>query len=244
MTRTPSHIDPQDPRLRDAHAVVIGLGGLGCPALRVLAGRVGRITIWDHDLVERSNLPRQVLYDARDVGRPKVEVAAAWIERTFPWATVHPVGRRFHLPDAPSLAGASVVLDGTDSIADKFAVSDAAVAADVPLVHAGATGLRGQITTILPGVTACYRCVFETPPLDDAPACSDAGVLSPFVTLVGILQGMEALRIASGASPTLAGRLLTLDAGPSTSRTIPIHRRPDCPACADGAAATPMRNRP
>lgn len=239
------HHDRPEP-LGDAHVVVIGLGGLGTPAVRVLAAAgVGRLSLWDPDVVERSNLPRQTLYEADDVGRAKTDVAAAWLARRHPDAVAETVCRRFERADAPALAGAVAVLDGTDTIESKFAVSDAAVAAGVPVVHAGAVGLRAQVTTILPGTTACYRCVFEEPPpADERPACADAGVLAPFVNLVGTLQAAEALRLASGLPPALAGRLLVLDAGRGASRTVPVHRRDDCPACARPAATPTMRSQP
>lgn len=232
--------------LRTAHAVVVGLGGLGCPAVRVLAAAgIGRLTLWDSDEVERSNLPRQLLYAAGDLGCPKAEVAAAWVDRHHPEVETTSVLRRFGHADARALRSATVVLDGTDSIESKFAVSDAAVAAGTPLVHAGATGLVAQLTTILPGATACYRCIFEAPPPpDDVPACAEAGVLAPFVNLVGGLQAFEALRIASGAPPAWAGTVLTLDVGRGRSRLVPVRRRHDCSACASRTASLPTRSEP
>jgi molybdopterin/thiamine biosynthesis adenylyltransferase len=243
----------QDPALRrgdracrDAHVVVVGLGGLGTPAVRALAeAGVGRLTLWDPDVVERSNLPRQLLYEAADIGAAKIDVVAAWLGARHPALATRTVGRRLGAGDARTLIDATVVIDGTDSIESKFALSDAAMAAGVPLVHAGAVGLRAQLTTILPGRTPCYRCVFEEPPpAGDLPSCAEAGILAPFVNFVGTVQAAEALRIVQGAAPAFAGRLLVLDAGRGTSRTVPLHRRHDCPACAAGAEELPMRSEP
>jgi len=231
---------------RDAHVVVVGLGGLGCPAVRALADAgIGHLTLWDPDVVERSNLPRQILYGTNDIGSAKTDAAAAWLSRRHPTLVTHVVPRRFAFENAPLLLDAAVVIDGTDSIESKFAVSDAAVAAGTPLVHAGAIGLRAQMTTILPRRTPCYRCIFEEPPpAGDLPSCAEAGVLGPFVNLVGTLQATEALRIVRGAPPAFAGHLLVLDAGRGASRTVPLNRRNDCPACASRTQELPMRSEP
>jgi adenylyltransferase/sulfurtransferase len=125
-----------------------------------------------------------------------------------------------------------VILDGTDSIAAKFLVNDAAVARRVPLVHAGATGTRAQLMTVLPGRTACYRCLFEDPPPPgDVPSCQEAGVLGPSVVLAGALQAAEALRLLAGAPPLFANRLLHVDTWRASWRSIVVTPRASCPAC-------------
>ena len=214
-------------------ALVVGIGGLGCPAALALArSGIGTLGLVDPDTVDLSNLPRQLLYDERDIGRPKVEVAAERLRSIAPATRFVTRRARFTVGDAPWLRDFDVVLDGTDSIAAKFDVSDAAVAAGVPLVHAGAIDFRAQLLTIVPRVTACYRCVFEQPPPpDDVPSCQDAGVLGPVVALAGSLQAAEALRIAAGERPLFADRLLSIDLRAGTWRSVPVARSAHCPAC-------------
>ncbi len=231
------------PALGRARVVVIGVGGLGCPAATALArAGVGTIGLVDPDVVDLSNLPRQLLYRDADVGRAKVEVAAERLRALAPGVRVVATRARFGLADAARLRDFDVAVDGTDSIAAKFAVSDAAVAAGVPLVHAGAIGFRAQLLTVLPGVTACYRCVFEeAPPPDDAPSCQEAGVLGPVVALAGSLQAADALRVVAGERPLFADRLLSIDCRTGTWRSVPVARTPDCAACGrrtDADAAT------
>jgi adenylyltransferase/sulfurtransferase len=224
---------------RDVRALVIGVGGLGCPAALALArAGVGTIGLVDPDVVDVSNLPRQLLYDAGDVGRAKVDVAADRLRTVARALEVVTVQARFTAADAGWLRDFDVVLDGTDSIAAKFAVNDAAVAAGIPLVHAGAVDFRAQLLTILPRATACYRCVFEdAPPPDDVPSCQEAGVLGPVVALAGSLQAADALRVAAGERPHFADRLLSIDLRAGTWRAIPVVRRRDCAVCMDTARA-------
>lgn len=216
-----------------ARALVIGVGGLGCPAALALAeAGVGAVRLLDSDAVEVSNLHRQPLYTDADVGRPKVEVAAERLRQVAPALRVEAHRARFRDGDVAWLDGCDVVLDGTDSIAAKFAVSDAAVAARVALVHAGAIDFRAQLLTVVPGVTACYRCVFEeAPPPDDVPSCQEAGVLGPLVSLVGTLQAVEAIRLLAGERPLFADRLLTVDLRAGAWRDVPVARVPYCAAC-------------
>lgn len=227
--------------LADARVLIVGLGGLGAPAAATLADAgVGRLGLVDPDRVELSNLPRQLLYDEHDVGRPKVDAARARLAASHPALTVETWVERFQAEHAPLAAAFDVVLDGTDSIAAKFLLSDTACALGVPLVHAGALGFRAQVLTILPGETACYRCIFEEPPPpDDVPSCQEAGVAAPAVVLAGTLQAADAIRLLSGERPAFAGRLLTIDTRHGTWRSVPVSRYPGCSACghiADDAA--------
>jgi molybdopterin/thiamine biosynthesis adenylyltransferase len=212
---------------------VIGVGGLGCPAATLLAqAGIDTLGLVDPDVVDASNLPRQLLYDEADVGRAKVDVAAERLRAIAPATRIVTRRARFAAADGAWLRDFDVVLDGTDSIAAKFVVNDAAAAAGVPLVHAGAVGWRAQLLTIVPGATACYRCVFEeAPPPDDVPSCQEAGVLGPVVALAGALQADDALRVAIGVTPRFADRLLTIDLHAGTWRSVPVVRRPDCAAC-------------
>jgi adenylyltransferase/sulfurtransferase len=219
--------------LRGARALIIGVGGLGAPAARVLADAgVGVLGLVDPDRVEVSNLHRQPLYREDDVGRPKAVAAAERLRATHPGLAVQAVEERFVPAMGPLLDDFDVVLDGTDSIAAKFLINDATVARGVPLVHAGAIGTRAQLLTVLPGHSACYRCLFEDPPPpDEVPSCHEAGVLGPSVVLAGTLQAAEALRLLAGDAPLFAGHLLHIDTRLGAWRRVVVTPRPACPAC-------------
>ena len=218
--------------------LVIGVGGLGAPAATALAGAgVGTVGLIDPDTVEVSNLHRQPLYTSADVGRAKVEVAAERLGALAPALRVETWRARFGPADAHLLRGFDVVLDGTDTIAAKFIVNDAAVATGVPLVHAGVLGFRAQLLTVLPGRSACYRCVFEeAPPAGDVPSCQEAGVLGPVAALAGALEAAEAIRLLAGEPPAWANTLLAIDTQAGSWRTVPVAPSPRCPACAPRAA--------
>jgi molybdopterin/thiamine biosynthesis adenylyltransferase len=220
-------------QLDTARAVVIGVGGLGCSAAAVLSEEgVGTLRLVDPDRVEVSNLHRQVLYADVDVGRPKVEAAANRLRRDHPDVRIEARPERFGRENTAILSGADVIVDGTDSVAAKFLVNDAAVAAGIPLVHAGAVGFTAQIMTILPGASACYRCLFESPPPEDeVPSCEDAGILGPVVALAGALQAAEALRILRGEAPSFAGRVASFDGWTGTWRSVPVAPRTSCATC-------------
>lgn len=229
--------------LPDARVLLIGLGGLGAPAATALADAgVGTLGLVDPDVVEVSNLHRQPLYAASDVGERKVDAARRRLAARRASLRVETWAHRFAAGDAPLLAGWDVVLDGTDSAATKFIVNDAAVAARVPLVHAGATGWAAQLLTVLPG-HACLRCLFEAPaPEDDVPACEAAGILGPVVVLAGGLQAAEAVRLVTGAGAAFADRLLSIDLRAGTWRSVPIARNPACAGCGSTHASPARRS--
>src|SRR5262245_40585315 len=226
-----------------ARVLIVGVGGLGAPAAETLAAAgVGTLGLVDFDRVELSNLHRQPLYASADVGRPKVEVAAERLQASHPSLRVETWRLRFDAGQARLVAGFDVVLDGTDTIGAKFVVNDAAVAAGVPLVHAGVLGFRAQLLTVLPRATACYRCVFEeAPPPGDVPSCAEVGVLGPTAALAGALQAAEALRVLAGR-PALAGRLLSIDVLAGRHRLVPLAPNPRCPACATAPTACAPRS--
>jgi adenylyltransferase/sulfurtransferase len=212
-------------------ALVLGAGGLGCPALLGLAGSGVAVRLVDDDVVDATNLQRQLLYRPSDVGRPKVEAAAERLaELGF---LVEPVRARFTAASAAALLrGADVVLDGTDNFATRFLASDAAVLLGVPLVHGGATGFSGQVMTVVGGKGACYRCLFEAPPDPGAaPACSEAGVLGAACGAVGSLMAERALRALAGAP--LVDELTILDLARGQARSVRLRRDPRCAVCGD-----------
>jgi adenylyltransferase/sulfurtransferase len=218
--------------LRDV--LVIGAGGLGCPALLGLAPALTQrgvgVRLLDDDRVDLSNLHRQILHRTVDVGRPKVESARDALLRRFPTLRIEAVALRATADDARALVrGAAVVLDGTDSIEAKFILNDACVAERVPLVHGGVVGFSGQLMSVIPG-HACYRCLFEAPPTDAPPTCEQAGILGPAAGVIGARMADEALRILDG-KPSLAGALEVIDFMRDERRVVRIRPRPGCAAC-------------
>jgi molybdopterin/thiamine biosynthesis adenylyltransferase len=219
--------------LAEQSALVVGAGGLGGPALLVLAGAgVGRITFLDGDAVETSNLHRQPLFGEAEIGQRKAAAAARRLRRMFPAAHVEALERRFDETCAAELVSAAdVIVDGSDNFATKFLANDAAVRAGKPLVHGGVLRYTAQILTVLPGRTGCLRCLFEAPPTD-VPTCAEAGVLGPLAGLAGSLMGAEAVRILSGLRGAYEGSLLVYEARAARSRAVPVRMRPGCGACA------------
>ena len=216
-------------------AVVLGVGGLGCPAALALAeeARDVRLILVDPDRVERSNLARQILFTEQDVGELKAVAAARRLAQLVPDVRVEPRVAAFHPGTvAELLAEADVLLDGTDDFETRFAANDAACIARIPLVHGAVLGWRGQILTILPGRGSCLRCLFEGPPPPGAvPTCAEAGVLAPLCGVVGTAMAADAARIVRGEEPRWAGRLHQWDALHGKERDVRVPARADCPAC-------------
>jgi len=213
-------------------AVLLGAGGLGCPAALALAGEKLdlRLLIVDPDRIERSNLSRQILYAEADVGRFKAEVAAL---RVGGEAQVV----RFDASTAGDLLReADVLIDGTDDAATRFFANDEALRRGIPLVHGAALGWTGQLVTIVPGRTGCLRCLFEGPP-QGAPTCAEAGVLSPLCGVVGAAMALAAVSLLRGTPD--AGVLHRWDARRGTRRSVPLPRDPTCAACAEAASYPP-----
>ena len=209
--------------------VLLGAGGLGCPAALALAEQKLdlRLVIVDPDCVERSNLARQILYGDADLGRPKAEVAASRVGGEARVARFEPGTAEELLRDA------DVLLDGTDDSPTRFLANDEAIRRGIPLVHGAALGWMGQVVTVLPGRTACLRCLFETPP-EAAPTCAQAGVLSPLCGLVGAAMADAAVKIVRGEPD--AGVLHRWDARRGTHRPLALKRDPACAACGRAAS--------
>lgn len=226
---------PGQQRLRAATVAVVGAGGLGSPAILYLAAAgVGRIRVIDDDEVSLSNLQRQVLYATAEVGQPKVEAAAGAVARLNPHVTVETRASRLDLTNAAALlAGAAIVLDGSDSSATRYAVNAAAVAARLALVSAAIGRWEGQVGVFDPANGGpCYACAFpEAPDADQVPACAEAGVLGAMAGVIGAMQAVETVKVITGAGEPLAGRLLLYDALSAETRVMRVRRRPDCAVC-------------
>ena len=222
--------------LSEKSALVIGAGGLGGPALLVLAaGGVGRIVLVEDDAVETSNLARQPLFGEGDLGARKAAVAAERLRALFPKLAVDARDGRFDAGNAVGLVrSAEVVVDGSDNFATKFLANDAALRARIPLVHGGVLRTTAQILTVVPaGIGGGLRCLFEAPPpAGEVPSCSEAGVLGPVAGFAGALMGAEALRLLAGERGAYEGRLYTYEARSARSRLVLVRKRGGCAACA------------
>jgi molybdopterin-synthase adenylyltransferase len=219
--------------------LVVGVGGLGCPASLALArAGVGRITLADPDLVDPTNLHRQLWHRSADLGQPKVRSAADKLAAAFPKTQVHPLQQRVDARCADALFAAhDLVIDATDGAEAKFMLSDASVRTGVPLVHGGVLRMSGLAMVIAPG-GPCLRCLFETPPgPDEAPTCAQAGVLGSMAGVVGALQAVLALGWLHGAErPSGCSTLHVFDGAELRGRTLRVLKAADCPACGPGPA--------
>jgi molybdopterin/thiamine biosynthesis adenylyltransferase/rhodanese-related sulfurtransferase len=227
-------------RLLSSRVLLIGAGGLGSPAaLYLAAAGVGTIGIVDFDVVDLSNLQRQVIHAADRVGEKKVESARRTLTALNPDVNVVAHEEMLVADNVDRLiAGYDVVVDGTDTFETRYLLNDAAVVAGIPVVHASVFRFEGQLTTFIPYSGPCYRCLYPTPPPPElAPGCSVAGVLGVVPGIMGLLQANEVLKLLLGIGTTLSGRLLLLDALETEFTELRLRRDPACPVCSDAARA-------
>ncbi|MEQ9694302.1 molybdopterin-synthase adenylyltransferase MoeB [Shimia sp. SDUM112013] len=222
-------------RLKDARVLVIGAGGLGSPALLYLAAAgVGTIGVVDDDVVDNSNLQRQVIHKDAGIGTPKVFSAQEAMQAQNPFITVLPYNRRLSAEDARVLiADYDLVLDGTDNFDTRYLVNRACVAAGKPLISGALSQWEGQLSVFDPANDApCYQCVFpEAPAAGLAPNCAEAGVLGPLPGVIGTMMAAEAIKQITGAGMVLRGDMLIYDALYGETRKIAIKANPACPVC-------------
>ena len=226
-------------RLEAARMLVVGAGGLGSPAAFYLAAAgVGTLRIADDDVVERSNLQRQILHADARIGMPKVESAAIALSALNPRARIEAVRERITSANVERLLeGIDVVVDGADNFPVRYLLNDACVKLGKPLVYGAVHRFAGQVSVFdagrRRGAAPCYRCLFPQPPApEDAPNCSEAGVLGVLPGVVGMLQATEVLKLLLGIGEPLAGRLLQFDALAMRFRETRLAPDPDCPVCA------------
>ena len=228
-------------RLKASSVLVIGAGGLGSPAaLYLAAAGVGRITLCDFDVVDASNLQRQVLFGTADLGRPKVEAAAERLRALNPHVAVAMVPDRVSTQNVQALVDAhDVVVDGSDNFGTRYLVNDACVLAGRPNIYGSVFRFEGQASVFHPPDGPCYRCLFPEPPPEGlVPNCAQAGVLGALTGLVGSIQAAEAVKCLLGAGTSLLGRLLLVDLLGATFREVRLRRDPACAACSDHATIT------
>ncbi|MGH7775480.1 MAG: HesA/MoeB/ThiF family protein [Candidatus Binatia bacterium] len=224
-------------RLRQGKVLVVGAGGLGCPAAFYLASAgVGALGLVDSDRVELSNLQRQILHSTLDLGREKVESAKEKLDRLNPEVEIHTYSVRLDEKNAAEmLAPYDFIIDGSDNFATKFLVNDVAVGLGKPFSHAGIVRLQGQTMTVIPGKSACYRCLFKNPPPPgEILNCQQAGILGAIAGTIGSIQATEAIKYFVGMEEELlVDRLLTYDAKTVRFRIIEVRRDPQCSACGE-----------
>jgi molybdopterin/thiamine biosynthesis adenylyltransferase/rhodanese-related sulfurtransferase len=234
-------------KLLGSKALLIGAGGLGSPAaLYLAAAGVGTIGLVDFDVVDLSNLQRQIIHTTDRIGERKVESARIAINALNPDVKVVAHEEMLVAGNVERIiAGYDVILDGTDTFETRYILNDAAVAAGIPVIHASVFRFEGQLTTFVPFEGPCYRCLYPTPPPPElAPGCSVAGVLGVVPGILGLLQTNEALKVLLGIGNTLAGRLLLFDALETEFTELQLRRDPHCPVCSDEAVAARQAGRP
>jgi molybdopterin/thiamine biosynthesis adenylyltransferase len=234
---------PGQQKLKAATVALVGAGALGAPAaLYLAAAGVGRLRIIDHDAVSLSNLQRQVVYRAADVGMPKAERTRAVLGELNAHVDVEAIGQRLTEGNAAYLLqSATIVLDGTDDFATRFAVNAACHELGVTLISGAVGRWDGQVATLKSGQTKhlprerrlpCYRCfVTEAPP--DAERCAEVGIIGALPGVIGSMMALEAIKEIAEAGESLAGRLFIFDGLAATARTVALNRDPACPVCGD-----------
>jgi adenylyltransferase/sulfurtransferase len=229
-------------KLLDSKVLLIGAGGLGSPAsLYLAAAGVGRIGIVDADVVDESNLQRQIVHSTESLGEPKVESAKRTIEALNPDVEVVAYKERLTSENIERILadGWDVIVDGADNFPTRYLVNDASVWHGIPVVHGSIYRFEGQVTVFKAHEGPCYRCLFPTPPPPElAPSCAEGGVLGVLPGVIGSLQASEALKLALGIGEPLIGRLLLFDALAATFDEVKLRRDPDCPVCGEHPTIT------
>ena len=232
-------------KLLSSRVLIVGTGGLGSPAaLYLAAAGVGTIGIIDADRVELANLQRQIIHFSEDVGKEKIASAQRKIKAINPEVKVRTYLAKVTASNiAEIIKDYDFVLDATDNFPSKFLINDACYFEKVPFSHASVLGFDGQIITVLPGGTACYRCVLASPPpVGAVPSCAQAGVLGTLPGVIGCLQATEALKFLMGIGKLLTDRLLIYDALQMQFRQVRVNRNPQCPICGPEPSITELKD--
>jgi sulfur-carrier protein adenylyltransferase/sulfurtransferase len=229
-------------RLLDSRILLLGAGGLGSPAaLYLAAAGVGHIGIVDADIVDESNLQRQIAHSLNTLGSPKVDSAKRTIEALNPDVQVTTYRERLTSENIDAILddGWEIIVDGADNFPTRYLLNDASVWRGIPIVHGSIYRFEGQVTVFDPSAGPCYRCLFpEPPPVELAPSCSEGGVLGVLPGIVGTLQTNEALKLALGIGDPLVGRLLLFDALATEFHEVHVNKNPGCPVCGEHPTIT------
>jgi molybdopterin/thiamine biosynthesis adenylyltransferase/rhodanese-related sulfurtransferase len=225
-------------KLLQSRVLLIGAGGLGSPAAYYLAAAgVGTLGLIDADVVDETNLQRQILHNTSRIGKPKVASAKETLTALNPDITVNAIEALLTKANVLDLIGHyDVILDGTDNFPTRYLLNDASIIANKPVVHGSVFRFEGQVTVFKPFAGPCYRCLFPAPPPRElAPNCAEAGVLGVLPGTIGLLQATEVIKLLLDIGDPLVGRLLTYDALSEEFNELRLFRRPDCPACGENA---------
>ena len=230
-------------KLKAASVLLVGAGGLGSPlGLYLAAAGVGKIGIVDYDVVDETNLQRQLLHGTKDVGRSKLESAKDRLADVNPHVEVE--GYETHLSSDNALEilePYDVVIDGTDNFPTRYLVNDACVLLDKPNVYGSIFRFEGQLSVFDARHGPCYRCLFrEPPPPGMVPSCAEGGVLGVLPGIIGSLQAMEAIKLILGTGDAMIGRLLMFDALEMSFREVKLRKNPDCPVCSENPTQTEL----
>ncbi len=220
-------------KLRKAKVCVVGVGGIGNPVVTQLTAMgIGKLKIVDRDIIEISNLHRQHLYTENDLGKVKVEAAKERLEKINSSVEIEALPNSVTKYTAESIiSGYDIVVDALDSIDARYALNDACIKLNIPLIYAGALGMLGSVCTIIPNKTACLRCIFPALAEDDMPTCSTEGVHPSILYLVGGIQVSEVVKIILGEKPTLENKLMYVDINDLSLEKITVFRQEECPSC-------------
>jgi molybdopterin/thiamine biosynthesis adenylyltransferase len=232
-------------KLLASKILIVGVGGLGSPAgLYLAAAGIGTIGIIDADKVDLTNLQRQIIHHTSDVGLEKVKSAANKMQAINPDVSVktyHLFAKADNIRDI--IREYDFVIDGTDNFPAKFLINDACYFEKIPFSHAGILKFYGQLITVLPGRSTCYRCIFNAPPpVGAVPSCSQAGVLGVLAGVIGSLQATEAVKYLLGLGKLLTDTLLTYDALEMNFRSVNLNRNPNCPLCGKNPRITELKD--
>jgi adenylyltransferase/sulfurtransferase len=230
--RIPDFGEEGQKRLKRSHVLIAGIGGLGCVSATYLtAAGVGRITLIDFDVVELSNLNRQVLYWEEDIGEKKVLVAQRKLSRLNSGTEIIPIFAKITEANVFSLIdGTEVVLDGLDNFATRLLVNAACVKHKIPYIHGGVSRFRGLVTTIIPGKTPCLACIYP----EGSQGGGGLGVLGVIPALIANFQALESIKLLIGQSPSLAGKLLRFNGNDMKFQIDDIQRNESCKVCSPG----------
>jgi sulfur-carrier protein adenylyltransferase/sulfurtransferase len=229
-------------KLLESRMLLIGAGGLGSPAsLYLAAAGVGKLGIVDADVVDDTNLQRQIVHSTERLGEPKVRSAARTLEALNPDVEVVGYEERLTSENIDRILGDGwdLIVDGADNFPTRYLVNDASIWHRIPVVHGSIFRFEGQVTVFAPGAGPCYRCLFPAPPPPEmAPSCAEGGVLGVLPGIIGSLQASEALKLVLGAGDALVGRLLLFDALTATFTEVALRRDPQCPVCGEHPTIT------
>ena len=216
-------------KLKNSSVLVIGAGGLGCPVLQYLvAAGVGKIGIVDNDVIESSNLQRQILFDHDDIGSPKAKVAAAKLTRLNPFIKINPIIERLKKENAEFLfCGYDLIVDGTDNFSSRYLINDACILFEKPLIHGSIHLFEGMVSVFNFQGGPTYRCLFpEQPDSSSIPSCAEAGVLGVLPGIIGCMQAMEAIKVITGRGQPLSGKVLSYNSLSNSTRIINLQALP------------------